>query len=1292
MNSYPIELLAQYAPLMFVAGLTEGAQAPQSPSSSHQTNLNNTPSSPIQSPKSQPDGPSLNGRLNDPFESLISRLRTTMATRRKGTVWDTERGKSFQVILVDKNIRFPPRKIQPTSPRQDGSPVQHPQNYGPPRSPLSPLTPSSPLYPDGLIAPIWVRKHIELVPSVFVLFLRLSESPAMASPLEGRQEIEKEEERKRDAELAAEILQRKKTTSERGIKLTVVLLASRRMLDDPSLDTRLSFIRRQSNLDTRAALFVLSPVSQPELADFVKSLQSALYESAKDYYAAHSKRIRRKRHRQPQANATILPNANGALIGRPLREIGWIVRYEYKLALFAEFRMEEELARKHYEDCWSALVEMFGSTAILPPRTKRWAEAKVLADCIAIKLCKLYLYSNECSMAMSVFNRHLHKFADLSKGWGIGEETFEFWSWMARQHRILAELLELALRAGFKIPVIPTPTAAALGAAGHMVGGYGGVNGTKESLAFSMGLNPANILQHPGYHYYTAAKCTLQRYERFLAILEQETAQPGTMSQSPGFANEKKVEHHAVVIELYIKAYELFKKFRTGQSRQTVYIAHRIAETYYASGNYDAAIRFFERIARMYRREQWSDLLKPILSMWYDCARQSGDIELTIKLLIEIMGSNVVQDEEEHASLPDDLVAILKNSPLPSPESSPLTIDLPESPAIFDCGAVFWRSDVSVGESAPFQLFVASPSNLSLSSLPITSLRIYFGGDHSPIVVSHTAGGQSDDVRRVNVGHMLLDKKTELNTKANLRWNVGQTQVFAGTVTSMVPLILKVSKVVFVLKEGDWTIEIPIHVHTSQNSTFKPRPALAPPRWLSSLSDQPARFIPVYRTNSSTTNVRPKPHLLDLQFEHPSPAYMNERYPIQMNIKNNDERELELIVDVLLQPSEDESVNRILFEDQESTSLIKGLSFGTVAPGQIVTKTMFLVSSGTPGNRILDISIQSKAICKSPSFPTSTLSPHDSPASDTSETLETLMVPVKQPITSHTETAYHRLAGPLRSLLDLTLFDHGVFNPSVQAITTTKIGNDGPWDLEIGKVVWKPVDVAQARLFDTSMDPDDDSLPLVLPPRDYYAIVSRYNLALDESVRTDHSIPCPGHLEVSWKREGADSFNTTVVALPSFNPPQDGIIGILLSPATAKLHQPVPITLTIQNRQAAHTADLILQTESSEAFVIAGPRSCRLPTLLPSTSVDVRFNVVPLMCGMCRLPTFKVFDRRRLGLQPQDSEGEETIVMQPVPIVDERWDLRRSDKDEKELPLHVPASGGLLSPRDGVVIVVLPTT
>jgi hypothetical protein len=77
---------------------------------------------------------------------------------------------------------------------------------------------------------------------------------------------------------------------------------------------------------------------------------------------------------------------------------------------------------------------MFHSTSTLPPRTKRWAEAKVLADCVAIKICKLYLYANETSRALAFFKRHLSKFEELSRGWGISEDTFEFWSWVARQY------------------------------------------------------------------------------------------------------------------------------------------------------------------------------------------------------------------------------------------------------------------------------------------------------------------------------------------------------------------------------------------------------------------------------------------------------------------------------------------------------------------------------------------------------------------------------------------------------------------------------------------------------------------------------------------------------------------------------------------------------------------------------------------------------------------------------------------------------------------------------------------
>ena len=129
------------------------------------------------------------------------------------------------LIVALQEIRFPPRKLPPSEDHQ----------FLPTHSPLSPLTPSSPLYPDGLIAPIWIRKHTTLVPSVFVLFKRIYESPRSANTPFDASEQERDrdreaEERRRDTELAVEIAQRKKSTNERSIKLTVVLMASRWLL------------------------------------------------------------------------------------------------------------------------------------------------------------------------------------------------------------------------------------------------------------------------------------------------------------------------------------------------------------------------------------------------------------------------------------------------------------------------------------------------------------------------------------------------------------------------------------------------------------------------------------------------------------------------------------------------------------------------------------------------------------------------------------------------------------------------------------------------------------------------------------------------------------------------------------------------------------------------------------------------------------------------------------------------------------------------------------------------------
>lgn len=216
MNSYPLELLAQLAPVMFVAGL-DPPSVPQIPASQ-------IPQSPSQTTLPKP-------AQQDPFAVLTLRLREAFLSQRKISIWPPEKSKTFQILPVNRSVRFPPSKLPPPDDQNatfSSSTAAH--------SPLSPLTPSSPLFPDGLIAPIWIRKHTTLVPSVFVLFLRLYELPphASRSPLDApdpdREREREQEERRRDTELSAEVAHRKKSTNERGIKLTVVLMASRRML------------------------------------------------------------------------------------------------------------------------------------------------------------------------------------------------------------------------------------------------------------------------------------------------------------------------------------------------------------------------------------------------------------------------------------------------------------------------------------------------------------------------------------------------------------------------------------------------------------------------------------------------------------------------------------------------------------------------------------------------------------------------------------------------------------------------------------------------------------------------------------------------------------------------------------------------------------------------------------------------------------------------------------------------------------------------------------------------------
>lgn len=83
MNSYPPELLVQLAPVMFVAGL-------------------DVPSPPEPAPSAPSDTPTPARPAQDPFTVLTVRLRDALLSQRTTAIWQPEKSKTFQTVLVEK--------------------------------------------------------------------------------------------------------------------------------------------------------------------------------------------------------------------------------------------------------------------------------------------------------------------------------------------------------------------------------------------------------------------------------------------------------------------------------------------------------------------------------------------------------------------------------------------------------------------------------------------------------------------------------------------------------------------------------------------------------------------------------------------------------------------------------------------------------------------------------------------------------------------------------------------------------------------------------------------------------------------------------------------------------------------------------------------------------------------------------------------------------------------------------------------------------------------------------------
>ena len=128
-------------------------------------------------------------------------------------------------------------------------------------------------------------------------------------------------------------------------------------------------------------------------------------------------------------------------------------------------------------------------------------------------------------------------------------------------------------------------------------------------------------------------------------------------------------------------------------------------------------------------------------------------------------------------------------------------------------------------------------------------------------------------------------------------------------------------------------------------------------------------------------------------------------------------------------------MNRIILEDEESTSLVRGVKFGVLEPGVETVKTLYLSNTGAVGDRTLDVSIRSQSTTKSlsssvPRTPDSA-SPHDA-----NETLQTLIIPTTQAIKITSNVAYQRSLQPQAGLADLRTYGNDLWEDRVSGEAT----------------------------------------------------------------------------------------------------------------------------------------------------------------------------------------------------------------------------------------------------------------
>ncbi|KAL1306723.1 hypothetical protein AAFC00_005389 [Neodothiora populina] len=1113
----------------------------------------------------------------------------------------------FKVASIGRTFNFPPRKAVPPplalSDPQTPS-VTHSTALDL-HSPLSPLSPTSPIFPDGLMTPLWLAKHQTRIPSIFLSFYNITTDHAHATSS--------------DSALKSDINATKDLLVKSGYKsrYAVILVADKPGPATPEWEDRIAGIRRATGLDPRTALFFLpSPQSTNAIASFASTVMAALQPVCVDYYRDLTKHARRKKGR----GYIPPPTASSRGSAHSLTPHAWNVRYEFKLAVFAEFRQEMDVAQRHYE---SALEELFGPEGDLETTASwspRWSDCRVLCDIIAFRILRCQIWRAMTASASESWCNYRYRMKDLVDRRGKGTDGYGWQAWEARWAKMMAQLIEMADLPVFR-PVDLTDTR------DQVPTSFNAIYAPPEKAFSSMDrLPPFHYLHHPGYWWKIVSKHILARWKQAEAIpiedrtpLDQLSAaeaasraraydtylvpQPHEENPSDGHATYD----HLLDIRSNVERAESEFACR-GQIRMVHYLRLIYARELVKANRHGEALDMLRPVwdELKWQHEGWSVMAKEFLSLVRQCAVKLDDRPLAVEVAWE-MACDVFQFDEP-LTLVDDLAraAEQQQGTIVSLHSktrlSPVSVQF-----------AFMSSEGFVGDSAAAQITIKYNTTPSAEPICLSELRVFFGTNIRSLHILHTDA--NDEVfsylgplrEQHDPSHPMAKS---LHCETSLKISPGQVRVLDLAIPLREADTFNATGASLKLGRDGAALEYVF----SQSSDIEGTTWLLP-------SDKGIVQSPICRVTPSVTNVLPKPPRMRITLSNAREQYFtNERLILAFEITNGEDDEADVQLEAKVEDEEQSSLDvswdDSVSGDEKPASDQKTLRIGSLAATKSVTHHIEIQPPAEPSSYTLSIAATYRLAASAPTEPPLTK-------------------------TANLDLAF---VSPFEANYEFTPRlhneDYPSFFSSPSAPTSDSDGKRIPegvkqkWALtsrvasfasealiiESTSVVVNKVSNNSRCTPSESKSPD---LPITIESRGMTSVV--HEIDTHKFTLEDRRVSALDlSLAINWRRRDASTTTTsspsssnpetttTLLAIPSLAVPHGEprvLCTIDATPSTSSTdHRRLKVCYTIEN-PSMHFLSLTLTMEASDEFAFSGPKFHAL-SMTPMSRASYEFNLL----------------------------------------------------------------------------------